>query len=175
LIFGFSSLHFNHGFSFAEPQAVESAWERAIPLRAFDDNLKAAEAIRDDLGLMGWPLPWRMNRDPQGNLHFDMECPGKSYTIHVFTAENRVRVEERRKGFWPVVNSLHAIMDLPGSSFVRWWGYYTEFCVWAVVFSAVSGVYLWAQSRRERQAGVWVLGLAVGGSFLFMAYVILWG
>jgi len=175
IIFGFSSLHFNHRFGFAKPRESRVTWEAALPLQPVGDNLKAAESVRDALGLMGWPLPWTMNRDPQGNLRFDLERPGKGYTIQVLVKENRVKVEERRKGFWPVVNSLHALMSVPNAPFAGMWGWFTELCTWVVLFAAASGVYLWAGSRRERRAGAWMLSGATAAAFTLILYVVLRG
>jgi len=175
IIFGFSSLHFNHPFAFAKPGEAKVTWEQTLPLELAQDNPKAAESVRDALGLMGWMPRQRMRRDDAGNLQFDLERPGKSYTIHALVKEGRVKVEERRRGFWPVVNSLHALMAVPNSKLAGLWGWYTELCTWVVLFGAVSGVYLWASSARERRAGLWTLGAATAASLGLIVYVVLRG
>lgn len=126
IIFGWSSLCFNHRSLVVGSEREPVTWEQPLTLTAPADNAKAADAVRDALGLMGWPLPWKMNRDAEGNLHFDMERPGKSDTVHALFKEGKARIEARPKKILSVVNSLHAIMDLPNSHFVRFWGYYTE-------------------------------------------------
>src|SRR6266850_8218953 len=160
IIFGFSSLHFNHHFGLVTPAPNSSHWEARLQVPAVEKNETMADSVRDALGLMGWTLPWKMKRDGAGDLEFDLERPGKSYTIRTVMAEQKAQVEERHKGFWQVVNSLHAITGLPNSNFVPWWGFYTEVCTWFVLFAAVSGVYLWASSRRERLVGITVLAAA---------------
>jgi hypothetical protein len=172
IIFGYTSLNFNHRFGFAQPKESTVAWEQALPLEPAQDNVKAAESVRDALGLMGWLPRQKMRRDHAGNLQFDLERPGKSYTIHALVKEGRVKVEERRKGFWPVVNSLHALMAVPNSKFVPFWGWYTELCAWVVLFGAVSGVYLWVVSARERRVGLWTLITATTVSLGLMVYVV---
>jgi hypothetical protein len=175
IIFGFTSLHFNHQFQFAKPVESKVTWQRALTLPLAEDNLKAAESVRDELGLMGWPLPWTMNRDSQGDLRFNLERPGKSYTIQVLVKENRVEVEETQKGFWPVLNSLHALMSVPNAPFARMWGWFTELCTWVVLFAAASGVYLWACSRRERWVGVSIFVGATTAALALILYVVVRG
>ena len=134
-----------------------------------------AESVRDSLGLMGWTLPWKTKRDGSGDLEFDLERPGKSYTIHTELKKQRARVEETKKGFWQVVNSLHALGAVPNSKFVLWWGAYTELCTAFVLFAAVSGIYLWLNSKRERRIGVWALVTAMLVSLGLIVLVVKWG
>ena len=169
LIFGISSLNFNHHFG--KPRDERVVWERALVVINQQDNEALGATVRDQLGLFGWPLPHDMKRDDKGNFHFGMGRPGKQYSIHVFFYQNRVKVEETRKGFWSIVDSLHALMRVPSSPFMFYWGVYTELCTWAVLSSAASGVYLWARRRKERFIGWVILGAASGTSLLFMLYV----
>jgi len=169
LIFGVSSLNYNHDFG--NPRNDKVTWERSLKVVDVEDSMALSEAIRDALGLIGWPLPWETQRDDRGNFRFGLSRPGKHYMIRVFFDENRVQVEETRKGFWAVINSLHALMRVPSSRFIVLWGAYTELCTWVVLFSTVSGVYLWTQRQKERFIG-WILllgGLAT--SLLLMFYV----
>ena len=169
LIFGLSSLNYNHHFG--QPAETEVTWERSLKLRNMADNGAFSAAVRDSLGLIGWTIPWRTHRDDRGNLHFGLNRPGKKYTIHVLLDEGRVRVEETRTGFWSVVNSLHALMRLPSSPYMSLWGVYTDVCTVVVLFSAASGVYLWTRRRQERLIGWILLGAGSGTSLLFMLYV----
>src|SRR5438876_3358188 len=77
LIFGFSSLHFNHHFSFVEPKPNSVTWHAPLAIEPLSDNDKMAMSIRDSMGLMGWTIPWKMKRDAAGVLEFDLERPGK--------------------------------------------------------------------------------------------------
>jgi hypothetical protein len=169
VIFGVSSLNFNHEFGKGSNKKV--TWERSLKILDMENNMALSESVRDSLGLFGWPLPWETRRDEQGNFHFGISRPGKHYSVSVFFAENRIAVVETRKGFWPVVNSLHAVMGVPSSPFMSLWGAYTELCTWVVLFSAASGIYLWTHRQKERLVG-WVLLLGASGtSLLFMVYV----
>ena len=177
IIFGFSSLHFNHHFRFVESQAssISRTWAAPLLIETATNNDALAESVRDSLGLMGWTIPWNMQRDDAGDLKFDLERPGKSYTIRTELKNHSARVEERRKSFWQVLNSLHALGAVPNSKFVLFWGGYTELCTAFVIFAAVSGIYLWVNSKRER----WVGLITVLGATLFsiglMLGVWLWG
>lgn len=175
IIFGFSSLHFNHHFGFVEMKPNSTEWDAPLELGAIKDNEEMAKAVRDSLGLMGWTIPWNMKRDAEGNLQFDLERPGKSYTLRTELKEHRVHIKERRKGFWQVLNSLHAMGKVPNSEFVSFWGVYTEICTWFVLFAAASGLYLWVNSQRERKVGLVTLGAAAGVSLGLMLLVALRG
>jgi hypothetical protein len=179
LIFGFSALHFNHHFRFAQAPPddakADAVWQQPMSSPPETDNKTAAEKLSGDLGLMGWPLPWLTRRDADGSIHFNLERPAKRYVVHALTGPGEIRVEETRKRFGATLVSLHAIGEMPGSRFMSWWGYYTELCTGVALFAAASGVYLWANSGRERRAGVITLGVAVAGSAGFMLYVIIFG
>lgn len=175
IIFGFSSLHFNHNFGFVSPKMQVLKWEAPLVIESLTNNDMMAESVRDSLGLMGWTLPWRTHRDGAGDLEFDLERPGKSYTIRAELKQHRARVEERPKGFWQTVNSLHALGAVPNSKFVLLWGGYTELCTGFVLFAAISGIYLWVNSKRERRLGLFMLITAVVASLALMLVVVRWG
>lgn len=177
IIFGFSSLEFNHHFSFIEPKTKPAPQNWSAPLSiGFDaDNDAMAQSVRDSLGLMGWTIPWNMKRDAAGDLKFELERPGKSYTIHTDLKNHTAHVEEQPKTFWQIVDSLHALGRVPNSNFVLWWGGYTEVCTAFVLFAAVSGIYLWLNSKRERWIGMLSLIGATLLSFGLMVFVIRWG
>ena len=175
LIFGFSSLHFNHHFSFVDSKPTPLEWTAPLSIPPLTNNEEMATAVRDSVGLLGWTIPWKMKRDAAGDLEFDLERPGKSYTLHTKLSEHQVRVQERRKGFWQVVNSLHGLEEVPNSKFVAFWGLYTELCTWFVLFAAASGLYLWVKSQRERRIGLVSLSAAVVASLALMCLVWLRG
>jgi hypothetical protein len=172
IILGWSSLCFNHPF--LRPAAVTRSvtWEQPLRIDPPADNVAAADAVRDHLGLMGWPLPWTMKRDAEGGLHFEMERPGKSYTIEARFKDGKATVAARPKGFRAVVNSLHALEDVPNARYACGWGYYIEACTWFVLFAAVSGVYLWTSSKRERWIGAITFTVALAGSLGLILWVI---
>lgn len=204
LIFGLSSLNFNHHFG--EPAAQKLERQRllyAVP--DLQDDNRLAEALRDTLGLIGWTLPWETYREETEDsllFHFGVSRPGKKYTVHLQSPRedpalaepsqkippkkgapqpeppptHLLKIEETYTGFWSAITGLHGFSgDLPGSKFMKIWGLYTEVCVWVVLFSAASGVYLWTGRRSERLLGLILLGVGSGGALLFMLYLWRWG
>ena len=178
VVFGVSSLNFNHPFDFTKPSDRKATWERPVALPpASEDNGAESEAVREALDLPGWAIPWETWRDPPapgssaGDLHFGLARPGKHYAIHVLRGAGRVRVEEKSEGYWTVIRSLHGNHGVPDSALMSAWAGYTELCTIFVLFAAASGVYLFAARKRERRIGFTILGVATGLSLLFMAYV----
>ena len=177
VLFGVSSLNFNHPFRFTDPADKRATWERGVSLPpASSDNAAESDAVRDSLGLVGWTLPWETTRDAAtGDLRFGLARPGKHYTIQVIRADGRVRVEERREGYWPVVRGLHGLHGVPRAPIATVWSWYTEVCTAFVLFAAASGIYLFAARKRERLVGFTILGAATALSLFFMVYVRMWG
>ena len=177
VIFGVSSLNFNHHFAVEGTDKVE--WERTITLPAEVDppltDSALADAVRDSLGFAGWPWTWTIRRNDAGVLHFRMSRPGRLYDLDVVALgagpQARVTAVETRTGLWSIVGSLHGLMQLPNSAFVSAWGLYTELCFWVVIFSAATGVYLWTRRRSERLVGTWLFAGVSGSSVAFMLYV----
>ena len=177
IIFGFSSLHFNHHFGFvtSRPEASPRTWVASLAVEPSTNNEAMADSVRDSLGLTGWTIPWKMQRDGEGDLKFDLERPGRSYTIRTQLKNHTAQIEARSKGFWQVVNSLHALGAVPNSKFALWWGGYTEVCTAFVIFAAISGLYLWVNSKRERRVGMITVVAATLLSIVLMVVVVHWG
>lgn len=172
IIFGLSSLHFNHKFTTPSQDTV--SWTHPLNLDPAIERRQLGLAVRDSLGLMGWGPWWEVRRSDE-ETRVQVVRPGKRYNVRIPAGEGIAYVEETRLGYWAVINSLHALMRLPHAPFMSLWGVYTEFCTWIVLFSAASGVYLWAGRGRERRIG-WVLMAAGSGtSLLLMIYIIVWG
>src|SRR5687768_15301806 len=92
IVFGVSSLNFNHPFEFTKPGTEQVTWERSIALPPLTgDTTAESEAVRDSLGLIGWTLPWETRRGANGDLHFGLARPGKHYLIHVLRGDGIVR------------------------------------------------------------------------------------
>lgn len=175
IIFGFSSLNFNHRFSFAEPNDDFVLWERPLNVTANEDRQAFADSVRDNLGLMGWDPPWDFEERGDGSFFFKIQRPGKRYEVNVQPSGDFASVKEVRLGFWPVLTSLHAMGRFPNSRFPEIWFYYTEICTLFLFFAAASGVYFWAKRRNEKFIG-WILLIGLsGGSVILMLYIWLRG
>lgn len=169
IIFGISSLNFNHHFQFMEPGKNIIHWQKQIIIPPFQDEQQFADAIRDSLGLIGWSSPWEIKKDTTG-FQFMITHPGKNYAISVFNNEPVIKVEEAWKGFWPVLNSLHGFNEkIPGVPvFVNAWGIYSNVVVLVMLFSIISGIYIFLKNKKERKTGLFILFSCLGFSLLIM-------
>lgn len=91
--------------------------------------------------------------------------------------DHRIIVEQTYTGLWSVIGALHGFSGhMPRAGFLlRAWSIYTELCVWVVLFSIISGIYLWTAKTSERLVGFILLGAGAGGGLLLMLYIWLWG
>ncbi len=173
IIFGVSSLHFNHHFGFMKKSDDTRSFQKQIVLPHYLDDKQFSEAVRDSLQLMGMISPWGMVKD-SNDFRFVVIHPGCEYIIKTITDNNMVTVEENRKGFWPVFNALHGFNGkLPGnrSVFIRGWGYYQNFSALVMLFSIISGIYIFLKRKNERIAGLIMLFSSVIISLFIMLSV----
>ena len=175
IIFGLTSLNFNHHFAFFEPNNDKVTWEKSLAVPDNADDRKLAESVRDTLGLMGWTPYWRFHRDEQNNFTFEIARPAKNYVVKLNPERTLAQVEETRMGFMSAYNSLHALGGLPNSNLVKVWPIYTEVCVFFVLFAVATGIYFWAKRRDEKLIGGILLLGGSGGSILFMLFIWLRG
>ncbi|HKT10663.1 MAG TPA: hypothetical protein VJW77_02435 [Terriglobia bacterium] len=75
----------------------------------------------------------------------------------------------QRTNVWAYFNNLHSttLHDRPYDWRIRWWAYYNEFAVWALLVMALTGVYLWLASRPRHVLAQAAVGLSVV-SFLIL-------
>jgi hypothetical protein len=155
-----------------EPDENQITWQRQIHLPAYKDDDQYANAVKDSLGLMGWTLPWEVKKDSSG-FQLAVSHFGKDYTIRVPANESAVAVQERRKGFWAVFNSLHFLGgDIPNAPLlINTWKYYQNITVAVLLFSVASGVYIFMRRKKERAAGLIVLFACITFSLLLILSV----
>ena len=80
IIFGVSSLHFNHHFGFMKKSDDTRSFQKQIVLPHYVDNKQFSEEVRDSLQLMGTISPWGMAND-SGGFRFVVVHPGCEYGI----------------------------------------------------------------------------------------------
>jgi hypothetical protein len=172
LVFGISSLSFQHEWLLPAPSPGRTHWERAIAIPELSGDGALADAIRDASGLPGWPMPWTMRRDEEGELHYEQAAPGRQFWIHVDRSAGMIRVEEQRKGLRSILRILHGPTEgVPNLPITAAWCVYTEFTTWFVLFSVVSGVYLWASRASRKRLAAATLLASVGISMGLMTVV----
>jgi hypothetical protein len=192
IVFGISSLNFNHPFEFTRAKKAPITWERSVTLpdlpRVTDDmtseqrvdaKAEANHAVRQALGLFGHQRPWQQSwwdaKDPN-HYHASLVRPGAEYEVDVHLDRNLAIVAETRTSAWSVIGALHGFHGaMPGSTFASSWAWYTELCTFVVLFAGVSGVYLWTARQNERRFGFVLLGGAAAGSLALMLYLTLHG
>ncbi len=169
VIYGISTMAFNHSWK-TEP--VKSSWEAVVKIPVGLEGEALGEALRDSLGLVGWVPAWLIRKTDEGFRLF-VGRPGREYEIYLNTATGHARVDETDKGLLSILCGLHGMRSFPGSTWSHAWSVYSEISIWALIFSALSGVYFWWLRVPERRVGWWLLGMGSGGSILFMLYMIL--
>ena len=192
IIFGLSSLNFNHPFAFTRARSEPTPWQQPVQLsdlpRLTDQmtgqervaaKAKANHAVREALGLFGHQRPWGESwwdaKDPN-HYHASLVRPGVEYDVDVHLDQQLARVRETRTNAWMVMKGLHGLHgEMPGSAVVSSWAWYTEFCTFFVLFAGATGVYLWTARRSERRAGYILLGVATTSSLALMLYLTLHG
>ena len=192
IVFGVSSLNFNHPFAFTRARGEPVRWERNVNIpelpRVTSDmsneqrvaaKADANHAVRRALGLFGHQRPWReswWDAEDANHYHASLVRPGVEYEVDVHLDRSVAIVKETRTSAWEVIARLHGFEgNMPGSRFVATWGWYTELCTAVVLFAGVSGVYLWTARKNERRSGLVLLGGAGAASLVLMLYLTLHG
>jgi hypothetical protein len=126
------------------------------------DDLKLGEAVRGNLDLIGWVLPWNLQKTPSGDLRFELVRPGRNYRVTTDRAKGRVSVEERATGLGSAINFMHGVTGgIPGTRFLHLWSLYTDLTTALVLFLSASGVVLWWRRSRDRRLAAVVVGLGL--------------
>jgi hypothetical protein len=136
--------------------------------KALADHLLDALELRQ-----AGPIPdWALRRDADGHLVLNFYGPTGLTRVTVLDAEGQLRIARESPGSGQFINALHAttINTNSRSGLVRAWAWYNELAIWALLFMAVSGVYLWLASRPGHR---WAQLAFVGGMLLFIG--LYWG
>lgn len=173
LIFGLSSLDFNHHFFSKESHQQPITHLASVRLPHLDDDRVLGEALRDSLGLFGWYLPWETKRD---SVHFQtvISQPGKDYHLSVDLLTGKVEVTEKFKTAGQIFRILHFTGEsIPNAPWwVNGWQYYQVLTVYSMLFWAITGVYLWWRKKNSHPAERWtLLGMGV---FSIVFIIFLW-
>ena len=183
ILLGISVLNFNHPFAFTRPRADETTWTQRleVPALARADGKTPAEAMqRQNNAAIVHAMRSFAEPYPNSNgswtsadtYHAHLMRPGKEYLIDVHPDEKSATITQTRTGWWQLIRDLHGSYFIYADSVLAsTWSWYTDLCVFVVMFAGVSGVYLWTAHRRERQLGVLVIGIAGVVSILLMLLV----
>ena len=103
--------------------------------------------------------------------------PGQDTTLDLNLATGRVQVERRNTGLRDALVYLHKSPGPHNAAvrgnwvYTRLWGWLTDATVYTLLLISISGVYLWAVLKAERNIGLVLLG-AGGLSFAGVIYAI---
>lgn len=177
LIFGVSSLNFNHHIFLLERKDNNPViWEKEVITENLPDDSKLAEVINDSLGIMGWFIPWNVKRDTL-NFKYDVAQLAKKYRIEYFFINHRVRVSIYPNSFSNILKGLHGLGEnIPNAPWwINLWKYYQDLSVYALLFWVISGIWLWSMKRKDRKWGILILGFMTLFSICLIFYVWLAG
>jgi len=185
ILFGISTLNFNHPFAFTKSPASVSTWSQpmAVPALAKIDGRNAPEAIKIRrqnnsaiLRALGSFAGSSTDADGEwidaNTYHAHFVRPGKEYEIAVHPSQGSATITQTRSSFWTLVRDLHgSAVVYPDSILASTWGLYTDLCTFFVVSAGISGIYLWTARRRERGIGLILLGAAGTVSLALMLLI----
>jgi hypothetical protein len=169
VIYGLSSVAFNHELSSPESQ-VE--WRRAVDIPEVASDQLLADALRENLGLIGWVPKWEVRRLKNGDLSFQVSSPAKVYKIRINQKKRLADVVETRSGLWGVMKSLHGLSKVPGSTWSPSWGIYTVISILSLLYAVASGLLIWWMRSPPRHQ--LFLFIFASGATIIVITAIVW-
>ena len=140
-----------------------------------DDDLFATTLLRNS-GIIGWHLSWETYRDSSGNFFTKVDNPLAEYKISCNNKMSIMQTEKTSKNKWSVLNILHGFAgEMPNAPLMIFWSVYTYICGASVLFSIISGIYLWANTNKQKKMGWLIFAGTFCVSFLLMLYVYYYG
>ena len=176
LIFGVSSLNVNHNFFEKNKSILRNSWIQQIEVPEELRTEDLGNALADSLDLFGWYIPWESYSN-NSKHHIKISHFGKEYVFEKFRDDNQVRIQEYSRGTGDILFGLHALGGgVPKAPFwINIWKYYQDLTVYASLFWAITGVYMWAGKRERSTTSLWVLLVFSSLSLILMGYLWLVG
>lgn len=177
IIFAVSSLQFQHNFVFMNQKlSNEEIQEKKLSVPKNEKESDFALSIQNELNLAGWYLPWKTYSDSSGIFHTEIQNPKAQYLITYDALSSTVKIVEREKGLWVVINSLHGFSGkMPNAPLMFFWKIFTYICLIVVTFSIFSGIWLWANRSSDKLVGLLTVSGIIVLSFSLMIFVYLNG
>jgi len=159
LVYGVSSLLFNHRVDRLIGVASSREWSRTIPIPESEATpAEAARLVAKALGIAGRIPGGSIRWEPGREMHFEVVRPGRAFRVRALPDGLATVIEERGRPAM-ILFGLHDARPAPGSLLLTSWWYYTHLTVAFLLFMTVSGVVHWVSARRAKGAG-WSLLLA---------------
>jgi hypothetical protein len=177
LIYGLSSLNFNHHCQTLEQEGKEiNEKSMNIDIPEIEDDLALSNAINDSVSIFGWYIPWSAKRD---SLHFIYETGkiGKTYQTRVDFETGQINITSKRGSLSHLLKGLHGLgEDIPNAPFwMGLWKYYQDLSVYSLVFWLISGIWLWFRKGSDHGWGNIIFYTFLTFSILIMLYIWLVG
>ncbi len=115
------------------------------------------------------PVPaGALRRNEAAELRLNFYSPNGIVAVTFLEREKRLRVETRRNRLWRFLSNLHAGTAVRGErdARLRLWALYNQLAMAALLVLAVTGVWLWLQSRPRYRPAPWSLALGAGAFVL---------
>jgi hypothetical protein len=137
------------------------------------DRVNALRGVLDQAGVKG-EVTFIRYIPKEHRLVVPVTVPGRETTVDINLDTRMATIEERSTGVWDAVVVLHKLPGPHGGDirmnwvYLRIWRWLADATVLLVLFSSISGIYLWAVLRAERRIG---LALCAAGTFSFLGIV----
>ena len=165
LIFSMSILVLNHPPYFNNLRAKKEPESTQTHLNNFQfqaSDLLTAQSIIRQLEIAG-EIDWISKTD--STFSFPVNKPGLNKWISLNIKTGTVVIKQDEEGILKGTSYLHTMpgphnASLRGNSFfMKVWRVMTDVFVYLIVFSSVTGVFLWYFLKAERKLGVYALAL----------------
>lgn len=115
----------------------------------------------------------RHTRDKQNRLSMTYFTTNGRRRLVLLEDEAKIRVEAEPVDFWGFLSSAHVntILHSRPAWQLKFWGAYNEMSLWAVIFMAVSGIYMWLATRPKLAWASWTLGAGCAAFVVFYVSV----
>ncbi len=163
IIFALTSLQFQHQFTFLQPKGfIAQDTLKVAPLNLDNTDSAVATKLRTELNIAGWYLPWETYRDEQKLFYTEIESPKANYKLKYDSQSSSIFISKKEKGLWGIVKFLHGFAGgMPGAPMLIIWEVYTYISLFVVLFSIISGVWLWANKTIHRKDGLLFIGITL--------------
>ena len=149
LAFGVSSIVLNHKLN-VENKTAKKTWSDVVNVDASLNDTQLSEDVRNQLGMMGWPLPWEFRKD-SSSCQFTITHLAKTSHLNLDLASGQVEISEIPKGFMATLHGLHFFNGrIPNSPFfLKTWIVYQWLALFVLLFSMVLGIWLWLKFNHK--------------------------
>ncbi len=168
VVYGLSSLLFSHHIERLERDGPTREWTDTLsaPITRAEPG-RTARRIATELGLVGRVTPEVPIWTDSTGLSFNVSRPGHRFVVRAVES-GEVSVKGTKLGPVTVLKGLHDARRYPDSFALSLWWNYTHLTVLVLLFSTMSGIFLWFGQGRFTTTG-WVV--LVGGSLACVALI----